>query len=74
MVILKKKVKRQNVIKIHPKKHQIAPFKKNFSKGCMPPNPPSIMHGQHGFATSKLPNLKTNYCPPSLILATPLVL
>ena len=47
MVILKKKW-RQNLIKIHPKTHQIAPFKKIFS-GSMPPNPPSNAHGFANF-------------------------
>ena len=38
MVIFEKKY-RQNLIKIHPKTHQIAPFKKIFS-GVHAPEPP----------------------------------
>ena len=39
-MVIKKKY-RQKLIKIHPKKHQIAPFK-FFSRGSMRPNSPSM--------------------------------
>ena len=60
-MIFFEKFLRQNRIKIHPKTHQIAPFKK-ISQDAMPPNPPSKAHG---FATCKFPNLKKKHsCPP----------
>ena len=48
MVIFEKK--RQNLIKIHPKTHQIAPFKK-VSYGSIPPNPLAMR-----MASPALPN------------------
>ena len=52
------------------KRTKLHRFKK-FSRGSMPPNPPS---NAHGFATCKFPNLKKKFLgpPPSQILGTPL--
>ena len=55
------------MIKIHSKTHQIASFQK-YSRGSMPPNPPS---NAHGFATCKFPNLKKISWPPPPPLPNP---
>ena len=59
--------------KSDPNIHQNAPnctIYKKFSRGCMPPNPPSIAHG---FATCKFPNLRKKFLPPPpQILGTPM--
>ena len=76
MVIYEKK-ERQNLIKIHPKTHQTAPFKKN-SLGSIPPNLPSNAHGFAmrsicRFAKCKFKNRKKKIlATPSQILGTPL--
>ena len=59
MVILEI-IKRENLIQIYTKTHQIAPFQK-ISWGSMPPNPPSKAHG---FAICKFRNLKKKLLAP----------
>ena len=62
-----KNFKKQNLIKIHTKTHQIAAFKKKLSGGGGEQST-WLRHAQ------QLKNLKIKFLAPSLILATPLSL
>ena len=62
-------------MKICSKRHQIAPFKKNF-RGSMPPNPPSKRMATPSVASPPPPPPKKKHnktvAPPWQILHTPM--